>query len=130
MLSRIGQLPNFSRERRGSSSCWLSKYQTGCQIEPHDDRERDSGNLKLVCKKELGSLISIFDSQEALSKKAKAAGQDQPEHEGSYGHFQCSSRKDEHFEGSRRRQQGRHQDADKTISLGPRLNSFRAGARL
>jgi len=39
-------------------------------------------------------------------------------------------REDKHFEGGRRRQQRRHQDADKTISLGPSLNSFRAGASL
>src|SRR5882757_5409587 len=117
--------------RRGSPSCgWLSKYQTGRQIEPHNDSESNSGNLKLVCKKELASLISIFDSQEALSKKAKPAGQDQPEHESSYGHFQCSCREDEHFEGGRRRQQRRHQDADETISLGPCLNSSRAGASM
>jgi len=59
----------------------VSKCQTGRQIERKDNRERDSGNPELMGQKELGSLMPIFDSQEAFSKKPQTACQDQAKHE-------------------------------------------------
>ncbi len=86
----------------------MPECKPGRQIKRQDYSERDSGNFEFMRQKELGSLISVFDSQEAFSKKAQASRQSQAQNEVSYGHLQGSCREDENLERRRRREQGRH----------------------